>query len=85
MTERIGHKIALGGIWATIDRYGSMGIQFIVNLILARLLLPAYFEMIGMIGMLMVFVVVSQTLMDSGFYSALIQTKTPSSIDYIIL
>ncbi|MDE6696571.1 MAG: lipopolysaccharide biosynthesis protein [Muribaculaceae bacterium] len=79
MADSLGHKVATGAIWATIDRFGSMGMQFIVNLILARLLLPADF---GIIGMLAIFITVSNTLIDSGFGSALVQKKTPSQLDY---
>lgn len=79
LTDSLGHKAVKGAIWATIDRFGSMGIQFVVNLILARLLLPADF---GIIGMLTIFIAVSQTLIDGGFGSALIQKKNPTQIDY---
>lgn len=79
MEESLGHKAAKGAIWATIDRFGSMGIQFTVNLILARLLLPEDF---GIIGMLAIFIAVSQTLIDGGFGSALIQKKNPTQTDY---
>ena len=79
MPESLGHRAASGAIWASIDRFGSMGLQFVVNLILARILTPADF---GMIGMLAIFIAVSQTLIDSGFASALIQKKNPTQTDY---
>ena len=79
MADSLGHKATTGAIWATIDRFSSMIIQFVVNLILARLLLPKDF---GIIGMLAIFIAVSQTLIDSGFGSALIQKKQPSQTDY---
>lgn len=79
MSESLGEKAAQGAIWATVDRFGSMTIQFVVNLILARLLLPADF---GMIGMLTIFITVSQALIDGGFGSALIQKKDPTQSDY---
>lgn len=56
-----------------------MILQFTVNLILARLLLPEDF---GAIGMLAIFIAVSQVLIDGGFGSALIQKKNPSQTDY---
>ena len=79
MSESLSQSAAKGAIWATSDRFGSMIIQFVVNLILARLLLPEDF---GIIGMLAVFTAISQTLIDGGFGSALIQKKTPSQTDY---
>lgn len=79
MSVSLQHKAILGALWASIDRFGYMGLQFVVNLILARILSPADF---GIIGMLAIFIAVSQTLIDSGFASALIQKKSPTQIDY---
>lgn len=79
MVESLGHKVIRGTIWASIDRIGTMALQFIVNLILARLLMPKDF---GYIGMLAIFISVSQTLVDGGFGSALIQKKEPTQKDY---
>lgn len=79
MAESLGHKAITGTIWASIDRMSTMAIQFIINLILARLLMPEDF---GYIGMLAIFISVSQTLIDGGFGSALIQKKEPSQTDY---
>lgn len=75
----LGHKAASGAIWASIDRFGFMTLQFVVNLILARLLTPEDF---GIIGMLVIFIAVSQVLIDGGFESALIQKKNPTQTDY---
>ncbi|MBD5281960.1 MAG: lipopolysaccharide biosynthesis protein [Bacteroides sp.] len=79
MADSIGHKVASGAVWATIDKFGSMGMQFAVNLVLARMLVPEDF---GIIGMLAIFIVVSNTLIDSGFGAALVQKKSPSQVDY---
>lgn len=79
MSESLGHKATSGAVWASVDRFGIMVLQFVVNLILARLLLPEDF---GAIGMLAIFIAVSQVLIDGGFASALIQKKNPTQIDY---
>ena len=73
------HKVVSGAVWATVDKFGSMLIQFAVNLVLARLLIPKDF---GIIGMLTIFIAVSQTMVDAGFGSALIQKKNPTQIDF---
>lgn len=75
----LGRKVVKGTVWASVDKIGTMAMQFIVNLILARLLVPADF---GCIGMLAIFIFVSQTLVDGGFGSALIQKKEPTQEDY---
>lgn len=77
--KSLGAKAATGAIWASIDKFSSMVLQFLVNLILARLLLPSDF---GAIGMLTIFISVSQVLIDGGFGSALIQKKNPTQSDY---
>lgn len=75
----MAHKAVKGTIWSAFDRFGVLILQFIVNLILARLLTPSDF---GAIGMLTIFITVSQVFVDSGFGSALIQKKHPSETDY---
>ncbi|WP_289732630.1 lipopolysaccharide biosynthesis protein [uncultured Duncaniella sp.] len=79
MSDSLGHKAMKGTVWATVDRIGNMCLQFGVNLVLARLLLPREF---GAIGMLEIFIVVSQVLIDGGFAAALIQKKNPTQTDY---
>lgn len=66
-------------IWSFAERFGFLFLQFITNLILARLLTPGDF---GLIGMMMVFVALSMTFIDGGFGAALIQKKVPNNNDY---
>lgn len=68
-----------GILWSAVDRFGVVLLQFVINLVLARLLTPDDF---GLVGMILIFVVVSQTLIDSGFGSALIQKLNPTQTDY---
>lgn len=65
-------KVFNGIIWASIQRFGNLGISFISNIVMARLLTPDDF---GTIGMLLFFIALAQTFVDSGFGSALIQKK----------
>ncbi len=66
-------------IWSSLQRFGTMGISFISNIVLARLLTPDDY---GCIGMLMIFIALSNTFIDGGFGSALIQKKSPTQEDY---
>lgn len=66
-------------LWSTIGKFGTMGIQFITNMVLARLLMPEDF---GTIGMLNIFIVISETFIIGGFGQALIQKKSPTHVDY---
>ncbi len=61
-----------------MDRFGSSIFLFISNLVLARLLSPDDF---GAIAMLMVFISLSEAIVDAGFSSALIQKKDADQID----
>ena len=61
-----------GIIWSSIQKFGNLLISFVANMVLARLLTPDDF---GIVGMLLFFVAIAQTLVDSGFGSALIQKK----------
>lgn len=78
-SEDLSVKAVRGTVWAMLDRFGSMGLQFIANLVLARTLLPEDF---GIIGMLMIFIAVSNVFVDGGFGSALLQKKEPTQQDY---
>ncbi|HCY00398.1 MAG TPA: colanic acid exporter [Bacteroidales bacterium] len=72
-------KTVSGLIWSFVDTMAGQGITFIVGIILARLLSPREF---GLIGMLTVFIAVSQSFIDSGFSNALIRKKDCSDADY---
>ncbi len=67
-----------GAFWSAIDAVGARLVQFIIGIILARLLLP---EQFGLIGMLAIFVAIAQSLLSSGFVSALIQKKEVTAED----
>ncbi len=62
-----------------IQRYSKMIIGFISGIILARLLTPFDY---GCIGMLAIFVALSDVFIEGGFASALIQKKRPTQEDY---
>jgi len=72
-------KTAKGFLWSAIERFSVQGLQFLMGLVLARLLLPSDY---GLVGMLIIFLAISQTLIDSGFSSALIQKKNRNETDY---
>lgn len=79
MTTSLKQKAITGVGWSAIQRVGTMSVSFTANLVLARLLLPEDF---GYVGMLMVFIAVSETFIDCGFRSALIQKQGPTRTDY---
>lgn len=72
-------KVFTGVIWAATQRFGTMIISFVTNIVLARLLTPDDF---GTIGMLLLFLAIANTFVDSGFGSALIQKKDANQTDF---
>lgn len=76
--DDLKRKTLIGSFWMLIERFGYLSIQFISNLVLARLLMPEDF---GVIGIMIVFITLSNVFVDSGFSAALIQKKDISDID----
>lgn len=72
-------KTVSGMIWTGIGKFGTMGLSFVANLVLARLLVPEDF---GCIAMLQVFIAISTIFVTAGFGTALVQKKDPKHIDY---
>lgn len=71
-------RVFNGVIWASIQRFGGLAITFVSSMVMARLLTPEDF---GTIGMLLFFLAISQTLIDSGFGAALVQKKEITEAD----
>ncbi len=65
-------------IWSFIQRFGSLVISFITNMVLARLLSPEDF---GTVGYILVFMSFADVLVDSGLGHSLIQKKNISHTD----
>ena len=78
MPESLKKETAKGVIWSAAERFSVQGIQFLVMLVMARLLTP---EDYGIVGMLVVFVSLAQAFVDSGFSQALIRKKNRTDID----
>ena len=78
MTDTLKSQTLHGLLWSFFERIGQQGIQFVIQIILARLLLPAEF---GLIAMLVIFMAVAQSFLDSGFGSALIQKQDATRVD----
>ena len=72
-------KALKGLFWSFTDNSISKGLNFIVGIILARLLSPREF---GLIGMLAIFIGVSETIINSGFGLALIRKTDARQVDY---
>ena len=65
--------------WRMAERFGAKGVEFLVSIILARLLAP---EVYGTIALVTVFITILQVFVDSGLGNALIQKKDVDDTDY---
>jgi len=68
-----------GLAWSFLDNIVVQGVGFITGIILARLLSPREF---GLVGMVTIFIALGQSFVDSGFTQALIRKKECTQADY---
>lgn len=73
------NKAISGVLWSGIERFSTQGVQFLIELFMARLLLPSDY---GVIAMLAIFIAIARSLIDSGFSNALIQKTNRNQDDY---
>lgn len=79
MTGSLKQQTLRGTLWSSIERFSVQGVQFLILILMARILSPDDY---GMVGMLAIFLAVAQSLIDSGFSNALIQKVHCSETDY---
>lgn len=73
------YKVLSALIWKLMERGGTQGIQFIVQMVLARLLMPKDF---GIIALITIFIAIASVFVQSGFSTALIQKKDADALDF---
>lgn len=77
--ENLKGRVVKGLFWKLLEQAGYQGIQFFVALILARLMTK---EEYGTISLIMIFITVANTFVQSGFATALIQRPHILEEDY---
>ena len=78
MAESLKGKTLKGTFWSSIERFSAQGVGFLVMVIMARILTPSDY---GLVGELTVFIAISQALVDSGFSQALIRKQDRTETD----
>ncbi len=73
------NKTITGLKWSFVDSFANQGVQLIIGIILARLLSPREF---GLIGIITAFIALSQSFVDSGFSQTLIRKNNCTQADY---
>ena len=79
LNNDVKSKAISGMAWTGIERLATQTIQLIIGIIIARILMPSDY---GIVGMLAIFMAIAQTFLHSGFASALIQKKHRTDLDY---
>lgn len=77
--ESLKDKTVKGVAWSGIDNVTQYGVSFIVSIVLARLLSPDDY---GLIGIIAIFTAVCNSLIYGGFGTALIRKKDATDEDY---
>lgn len=79
MTRSLKNETIKGVVWSGVEKLSTHMVTFIVNIIMARLLTPADY---GIVGIIAVFVSFSQLFIDGGFTTALISKANRDEKDY---
>ena len=77
--DNIKRQVATGLIWKFLEKVGAQGMQIIIQIVLARLLLP---EEYGLVGLLTIFITISDVFISQGLTTALIQKQNAEEIDF---
>ena len=78
-TGGLRRKTAKGIFWSFLDYFGVYLVKFAFTIVIARTLSPDDY---GLMGMIVIFIAIGQTLMQSGFSMALIQKREYHEADY---
>ena len=65
----IKSKVLKGLFWKILENGGAQGIQFVIAIILARLLSPAEY---GLVSIIMIFITIANVVVQNGFSTALV-------------
>ena len=72
-------KVAKGAIWTLLEKLSTQAVQFVVGMVLARLLTPNDY---GTVSLTAIFFAIAHVLVDGGFGGALIQKKDADALDF---
>ena len=79
MNNKIKGSTSQGLFWRSLEGIGSQGMNFIVQLVLARILMPEDF---GVVAILSIFINLANTFVLSGFSTALLRKKDAKELDF---
>lgn len=79
MEENLKQKTVSSVAWSFVGTMSGKFIQFIITMVLARILSPSDY---GLVGMISFFIAIAACFIDSGFTNALIRYKERTELDY---
>ena len=79
MADSLKQKTLKGVSWSLVEQILARGVNFFIGIVLARLLSPSDY---GLIGLLSLFIAISQLFIDGGLSSALIREEKASGDDF---
>lgn len=78
--EQVSSRKVTGALfWKTLERFGVNGVQFVLQIVLARLLTPEHY---GILSMMVIFTTLARVFVQRGFSTALVQNKDVTDEDY---
>ena len=75
----MNRSVSSGFAWKLMERFGVQGIQFVLQIILARLLDPEHY---GVLSLMVIFTTLANVFIQTGLNTALIQNKDVDEDDY---
>ncbi len=79
MNKKNKSEITTSLFWKILENGGSQGVQFVVSVLLARLLSPPEY---GIVAIVLIFTTIANVLVQNGFSSALIQKQNADDLDF---
>lgn len=79
MSQSLKSKGITGVKWSLIDNIANSGITFLVGIVLARILSPQEF---GVLGLITIFITIANAIIDGGFTTALLRKEEVTEKDY---
>ena len=73
------NKIGKGLFWKLLERFGVQGSQFVLQIVLARILDPEHY---GVLSLMVIFTTLANVFIQTGFNTALVQNKDVTEEDY---
>ena len=76
--QGLKHKTKVGAYWQLANQLANNGLMFVINIIMARLLMPEDF---GIVAIPLVFLAIAEIFIEAGFSSALVRKDEVSESD----